>query len=163
MSEDEVSQILAGKVSVVSESTEKEKELFSDKTEKGFFTFSLTSGQKFVACFSKDKEEQKRTIAFRPLNRLIKGLEEFSWKIPNGMLLYTNSEFNIKFSDEISGENKNIIKEFLFPTDRSSTKTCYPYPLLEKAISISDAYFNVVHAQRQLMKKLISERIQKQI
>lgn len=161
MLEEKISQILAGRVSSVCESTEEEKKLFRDKTKGGFFTFSLSSGQKFVAYFSKN--EDKRKMIFRPLNKLIEGLKEFSWKTHEGIILYANSEFDIKFFDGVSEKEKDNIKEFLSPSNRLSSDICYPYPLLEKAISVSDAYFNCVQAKEILLKKLIIKKTGKYI
>ena len=76
MEKAEITRILSAPISLLRHSSEKEKELFSDKTGGYFFTFGLASGQRFVGYIP----EMQESYLFRPLKNLLPNLQEIQWE-----------------------------------------------------------------------------------
>ena len=141
--------ILDSKVVSVKRSTEKEKEIFSDQKEGGFFTFDLASGQKFAACFTEEGKglRKKRRLTFRPLNHVIKGLKEVSYTDPCntlGEIFLGGQEEEFKFEDGLSENDKESFTDILAfgrPGDMDSRPENPAF--LDKALQISKAYFRL--------------------
>lgn len=162
--EKEIFKILDRNVFVVRKATKEEKGIFSDKKEGGFFTFALESGQKFVACFSEEGKglRKKRMLTFRPLNRMIKGLKEVSYTLPN-LWNFGVTEDAYKFSKGISEGEKEACMAVLRPgrADICESVIDDDPKLLKKALEVSKTYFLGVKAQRKLAKALIQDKVQK--
>ena len=162
--EKEIYGILDRKVFFVRESMDKEKELFPDKKEGGFFTFALESGQKFVANFSEEGigRKKNRIMTFRPLNKMVKGLKEFSWQFPHFPSLNC-VDLNCTFENGIPDEEKAFCMGALISQrGELGFKQANPNLFMIKALSVSSAYFLTLKAQKRLSKVLISEIQRKQ-
>ncbi len=160
--EKEIHQILDREVFFVRPSMEEEKKLLFDKEDGGFFTFALESGQKFVACFTEEGKglKRERKLVFRPLNKMIKGLKEFSWQF-SASPFFRVIDDKYEFEEGISEAEKAFCMDVLEPGRADFDEQKDNPKLLKKALSVSAAYFATLKAQKKLARVLIPEKVQK--
>ena len=163
MVQKEINRILDRNVFFVREATEKEKGVFSDRSEGGFFTFALESGQKFVACFSEEGRglKKEKRLTFRPLNKMVDGLKEFSWIVPS-ILSFTEVQAEYKFEEGVPKDVKRNFMYVLAPgCSGDMLGQSWDNPkLLKKALEVQKAYFSIIKSQKRLNKVLIPEKSQ---
>ena len=160
----EVEKILNRKVFFIRESTSKEKQAFSDKKEGGFFTLGLESGQIFASHFSEKNSglKRRRILTFRPINHVLKGLEEVSYDIPVytiGDFFYGGPQEAFKFATDCPKKDKELMMdllEFARPGDMTFEHS-ENLPFLDKSLQVAKAYFEKIHAADHLKKMLIPE------
>ena len=146
------------------ESTPKERELFPDKKTGGFFTMGLESGQILAAHFAQEGvglRTKRHVLTFRPVNHVVKGLEEVCYKIPVYVIgdVMTGSEETFKFAKDLSKDDRDSFKELL-AVGRPGAMDEHPDDprFLCKAVQVANSYFKMIQAVDQYKKTLIQEK-----
>ena len=152
------------KVFFARESTPKEKELFPDKKEGGFFTFGLESGQILVAHFAQEGvglRTKRNVLTFRPLNHVIKGLKEVCYKIPVHFIgdVLLGPEETFRFEESLPKKDRESFMDILAMGRLGEIDADHPDDprFLCKARQVAHNYFKMIQASNRYQRTLIPE------
>lgn len=158
VSEERIEAVLWSPVSSITEATEQEKSLFTDKngqqiSEGWFYTFGLEAGENFVAHFTPPqplKDELRRrsvgVITFRPLNALLPEVKEIRFDHPT--IFTSEGKATVRFHSDLTDEERS--QYYLYACKSLTSFERRYVPLIEKAAAMHPLLLTCVDLEQNL-------------